>query len=123
MSIYLVIFFFLPIFYTQNIFHCEGRLLKIRLIMKALPNFNFFIQEINKYCQQTQNSTRKEIYVQYVLFHLDVFNFLIIFYTRNYMHCDEKLVTFRLIFKYLRTFKIFIEDIKKYCKFSLFIYI
>ena len=49
MNIYLVIFFFLPIFYTQNLFHCEGKLLRIGLIMKALLNFNFFIQEISKY--------------------------------------------------------------------------
>ena len=49
--------------------------------------------------------------MQYVLFHLDVFNFLLIPCTRNYIHCDEKPDTFRLIFKYLRTFKIFIEDI------------
>ena len=59
------------------------------------------------------------MYMQYVLFHLDVFNFVLISCTRNYIHCDEKPVTFRLIFKYLRTFKIFIEDLKKYCKFSL----
>ena len=84
--------------------------------MEELSNFNFFIQEINKH---TQSSTRKEIYVQYVLFHLDLLYFLLIFCTRNYIHCDEKPVTFRLIFKYLRTFKIFIEDIKKYYKFSL----
>ena len=50
------------------------------------------------------------MYVQYVLFYLDVFNFLLIFCTRNYIHCDEKPVRFRLIFKYLRTFKIIIED-------------
>ena len=60
------------------------------------------------------------MYVQYVLFDLDVFNFLLTFDTRNCIHCDEKPVTFRIIFQYLRTFKIFIEEIKKYCKFSLF---
>ena len=48
MSIYLVIFFVLPIFYTRNLFYCEKKLLRVRLIMKELPNFNFFIQEINK---------------------------------------------------------------------------
>ena len=48
-----------------------------------------------------------------------IFNFLLISCTGNYIHCDEKPVTFRLIFKYLRTFKIFIEDIKKYCKLYL----
>ena len=48
MGIYLVIFFFLPIFYTRNLFHCEGKLLRVRSIMKELPNFNYFIQEINK---------------------------------------------------------------------------
>ena len=78
-----------------------------------------FIQEINKYWYYTQSSTRKEMYVQYVLFHLDAFNFLLIFYTRNYILCDKKSVAFRLIFEYLRTFKIVIEEIKKYCKFSL----
>ena len=48
-----------------------------------------------------------------------VFNFLLTFCTRNYTHCDVKPVTFRLIFKYLRTFKIFIEQNKKYWKFFL----
>ena len=42
MSIYLIIFFFLPIFYY------EGKLLRVRSIMKELPNFNFLIQELNK---------------------------------------------------------------------------
>ena len=55
---------------------------------------------------------QEEMYVQYVLFHLDVFNFLFKFCTRNCIRCDEKAVTFRLIFKYLRTFKIFIKEIK-----------
>ena len=60
------------------------------------------------------------MYVQYVLFHLDIFNFLLTFCVRNYTHCDEKPVTFLLIFKYLRTFRTIIEDFKKYCKFSPF---
>ena len=52
-------------------------------------------------------------YMKYVLFHLDVFDFLLISCTRNYIHCGEKPVTFWLIFKYFRTFKIIIEYIKK----------
>ena len=53
------------------------------------------------------------MYVQYILFHFDVFNFLLTFCIRNYIRCDEKPHKFRLINKYLRIFKIFIEEIKK----------
>ena len=49
MSIYFVILFSLLTVYTRNLFHCEGKLLRVRLIMKNLPTIKFFIQEINKY--------------------------------------------------------------------------
>ena len=88
MSIYFVIFLFLTTFCTRNLFQCEVKLLRVRLIMK-------------------------KIYEQYVLFHPDVFNFLLIFWTRIDIHCGEIPVPFRLIFKYSRTFMIFIEEIKK----------
>ena len=61
MSIYFVILFLFS-FYTRNLFHCEGKLLRVRLIMKNLPNFNFVLQEINKYWEYTQSSTRKIFY-------------------------------------------------------------
>ena len=48
MSIYFVILFFLFNVYTRNLFHCEGKLLRVRLIIKNLPTFNYFIQEINE---------------------------------------------------------------------------
>ena len=99
MSIYFVILFFLFTFYTRKLFHYEGKQLRVRLIMKNLPNFNFSIQEINKYWEYTRSSTRKIFYEQYVLFDLDVFIFLLIFSTRNYIHCDQNLQTFRLIIK------------------------
>ena len=111
--IFCYIFLFLLNFCTRNFFHWEWKLLRVRLTMKKLPNFNVFIQEINKYRQYTHNSTRKEIYEQYVLFDLDIFSFLLIFCTRNYIYCDQKPHKLRLIIKYLRTFKIFIEEIKK----------
>ena len=58
----------------------------------------------------------------YVLFDLDVFSFLLAFYTRKYIHCDRKPHIFQLIIKYLRIFKIFIEEIQKYSKFSVFFF-
>ena len=94
MSIYFVILFFLFIAYIWNLFHCEGKLLRVRLIIKNLPTFNFFIQEINKYWEYTKSSKRKIFYEQYVLFDLDIFSFLLIFCTRNYIHCDQNLQTF-----------------------------
>ena len=117
MSIYFVILFFLFTLYTRNLFHCEGELLRVRLIIKNLPTFNFFIQEISKYWVYTQ---RKIFYEQYVLFDLDIFSFLLIFCTRNYIHCGQNLQTFRLIIKYLQIFKIFIEEIKKIANFPFF---
>ena len=48
MSIYFVILFFLFAVYARNLFHYDGELLRVRLINKNLPTFNFFIQEINK---------------------------------------------------------------------------
>ena len=48
-----------------------------------------------------------------VLFDLDVFSFLLTFCTKKYIHCDRKPNIFQLIIKYLRIFKIFIEEIKK----------
>ena len=72
MSIYFVILFFLLTVYTRNLFHCEGELLRVRLIIKNLPTFNFFIQEVNKYWEYTQCSTRKIFYEQYVLFEVAV---------------------------------------------------
>ena len=57
---------------------------------------------------------REKFYEQYALFHLDIFGFLFAFYTRNYIHYDQKPHIFRLIIKYLQIFKIFIEEIKKY---------
>ena len=120
MGIYFFILFFLFTVYARNLFHCEVELLRVRLIIKNLPTFNFFIQEINKYWEYTQSSTRKIFYEQYVLFDIDIFNFLLMFCTRNYIHCDQNLQTFRLIIKYLKNFKIFIEEMNKYRKFSLF---
>ena len=99
MSIYFVILFFLFTFYIRHLFHYEGKLLRVRLIMKNLINFNFLIQEINKYWEYTQSSTKK-ISEQNVLFDLDIFSFLLIFCTRNYIHCDQNSHTFRLIVKY-----------------------
>ena len=96
MSIYFVILFFLFTAYARNLFHCEGELLRVRLIIKNLPSFNFFIQEINKYSEYTQSSTRKIFYEQYVLFDLDIFSFLLTLCKR---HCDQNLQTFRLIIK------------------------
>ena len=89
------------------------------LIIKYLPTFNFLIQEINKYYEYTQSSTRKIFYEQNDLFDLDIFSSSLIFCTRNYIQ-SINLHTFRLIIKYLQIFKIFIEEIIKYCKFSLF---
>ena len=57
---------------------------------------------------------------QYVLFDLVAFSFLLSFYTNKYIHCDRKSHIFQLIIKYLRIFKIFIEEIKKYSKFFVF---
>ena len=94
MSIYFVILFFLFTVYTRNLFHCEGELLRVRLIIKNLPTFNFFIQESNKYWEYTQSSTRNIFYEQYVLFDLDIFSFLLIFCTGNYFLCGRNLQTF-----------------------------
>ena len=99
MSTYFVILFFLFTVYTRNLFQCKGELIRVRIIIKNLPTFNFFIQEINNYWEYTQISTRKIFYEQYVLFDLDIFSFLLIFCTRNYIHCDQNLQTFRLIIK------------------------
>ena len=74
----------------------------------TFPHVNFF------------SSTRKKFYKQYVLFDLDIFSFLLTFYTRNYIHCDQKSHAFRLLITFLRIYKIFIEEIKKCSKFSLF---
>ena len=104
LSIYFVILFFLFAVYTRNLFHCEGELLRVRLIIKNLPAFNFFVQEISQYWEYTQSSTRKIFYRQYVLFDLDIFSFLLIFCTRNYIHCDQNLHTFRLIIKNFSNF-------------------
>ena len=49
MSMYYVIFLFLLTFCTRNVFQYEGKLLRVRLIITELPNFNFSIQDINKY--------------------------------------------------------------------------
>ena len=56
----------------------------------------------------------KKFYEQYVLSYLDGFSFLLSFYTRKYIHCYRKPHIFQLIIKYLRIFKIFIEEIKKF---------
>ena len=55
MSIYFVIFLLLLTFCTWK------KELKVRLIMKKLTNFNFFIQEINKYRQYTQIPQEKNL--------------------------------------------------------------
>ena len=62
----------------------------------------------------------KKCYEQYGLFDLDVFSLLLFFYTNKYIHCVRKPHIFQLIIKYLRIFKIFIEEIKKHSKFSVF---
>ena len=49
MSIYFVILLFLFTVYTRNLFHCERKLLRVRLIITNLPTFNYFIPEINNY--------------------------------------------------------------------------
>ena len=99
MSIYFVILLFLFTVYARTLFHCEGKLLRVRLIIKNLSTFNFFIQEINKYWEYTRSSTTNIFSEQYVLFDLDIFSFLLIFCTRNYIRCDQNLQTFRLIIK------------------------
>ena len=38
MTKYLVIFFFLPIFYTRNLFHCEGKLLFPGILFQEFVN-------------------------------------------------------------------------------------
>ena len=118
MSIYFVIFLFLLTFCTRNLFQSEGKLLRVRLIMKNYRIFNFLFKKlinagnIHKVLQEKKCMCNMSYFI---LMYLTSY----LLCTRNYIHCDEKLVTFRLIFKYLRTFTIFIEDIKKYCKFSL----
>ena len=49
-------------------------------------------------------------------FDLAIFSSLITSYTRNYISGDRKSSTFRLIIKYLRIFKNFIEEIEKCSK-------
>ena len=68
------------------------------------------------------SSARKTFYEQYILFDLAIFSFLLTFSTRpySYIHCDQKPHKLRLTIKYLRIFKIFIEENKKYSKFSNF---
>ena len=41
MSIYFVILFFLFTVYTRNLIHCEGKLLRVRLIIYRLLTFSF----------------------------------------------------------------------------------
>ena len=57
MSIYSVIFFFLPIFYTQNLFHCEGKLLiNAGNKHKVLQDKKFY-EQYNLYLFIKENST------------------------------------------------------------------
>ena len=44
--IYFVIFLFLLTFCKRNLFQSEGKMLKVRLIMKKLPNFNFSFKKL-----------------------------------------------------------------------------
>ena len=54
------------------------------------------------------------------LIDLDAFSLLLTFYINKYIHCVGKPHIYQLIIKYLKIFKIFIEEIKKYSKFSVF---
>ena len=101
MSTFLVIFFFLPIFYGRNLFNCEGKLLRVRLIMKKLTNLNFFVQDIINAVNIHTVLQDKQFYEQYVLFDLDLFSFLLTFCARKYVHFDQKPYTFRLVIKKL----------------------
>ena len=103
-------YFYLPL--AHNLFQRQRKFLRVRLIRKKLPNFNFSFKKLI--------NTRKEMYVPYVLFHLDVFNFLLTFCTRNYVHCDEKSVTFRLIFKYFSTLRFSLKKLKNIANFPFF---
>ena len=75
--IYIWLYFsFYRTFYTWNLFHCEEKLLRVRLITKELPNFNFFIQEINKCWYYTPSSARQKI-LWAIRLDLDAFSFLL----------------------------------------------
>ena len=91
--------------------------------MKKLPTFNFFIQEINNidYIQKFLQENFFMINMSYLILKETEY-FLVTFFVINYIHCDRKSHIFRLVIKYLRTFKIFIEEIRKYSKFSLFLH-
>ena len=93
MSIYFVIFLFLRILCTRNLSKCEGKLLRVRLIMKKLRNFNFFIKEINKYIHKDLQEKKCMCNMSYFnLMYLTSFLYfvqeIIFIVTKNKSHFD-----------------------------------
>ena len=94
MYIFLYFSFYIP--FTYGTCLCEGKLLRVRLIMKKLQNFNFLIKKLIlvKTGSIHELPQDKKFYEQYILFDLDVLRFLLTFYTKKYIHCDRKSYTF-----------------------------
>ena len=82
--------------------------------MKELLIFIFSFKKLIKAGNVHTVLQDKKCYEQYVLFDFDAFSLLLSFYTKKYIRCVRKPYIFQLIIKYLRIFKIFIEEIKKY---------
>ena len=92
--------------------------------IKTMLNQLFSLPAVKKYCVYYMSEHLKYCTQinEYWLNKNACLNIVLVsFYTKKYIDCDQKPHIFLLIIKYLRIFKILIEEIKKYSKFSVFL--
>ena len=84
MSTFLVIFFFLPTFYERNSCHCQGKLLRVRLIIKNDRILTFsFKKLINSNNIHTALQDKKNV--------MSNMSFLILIYFASYLLTQENI--------------------------------